>query len=228
VEIILIRHGDPDYANDTLTPKGHEEAKRLAEFLADVPIDAIFQSPNGRARHTCQYTARIKGIEPVTLEWLREVGIMRGDLYLWNAPGTLFLSGSSLPTYEDCLEPHGAMPEGKAQFDRVSNGFDEVMSSFGYVKSGHLYRVENPSDKTIAFFSHHGVIVTLLSYLLHWPLPLAFVHCTIDPTGLTRLRMVEHDGFAQPKMIAFNCLTHLVGARHSSNASPLPGSSADG
>ena len=209
MEIILIRHGDPDYANDTLTPKGHEEAKRLAEFLADVPIDAIFQSPNGRARHTCQYTARIKGIEPVTLEWLREVGIMRGDLYLWNAPGTLFLSGSSLPTYEDCLEPHGAMPEGKAQFDRVSKGFDEVMSSFGYVKSGHLYRVESPSDKTIAFFSHHGVIVTLLSYLLHWPLPLAFVHCTIDPTGLTRLRMVEHDGFAQPKMIAFNCLTHL-------------------
>lgn len=62
MEIILIRHGDPDYANDTLTPKGHEETKRLAEFLADVPIDAIFQSPNGRARHTCQYTARIKGI----------------------------------------------------------------------------------------------------------------------------------------------------------------------
>jgi probable phosphoglycerate mutase len=209
MEIILIRHGDPDYANDTLTPKGHEEAKRLAEFLTDVPIDAIFQSPNGRARHTCEYTARIKGIEPVTLEWLREVGIMRGDLYLWNAPGTLFLSGSSLPSYEDCLEPHGAMPEGKAQFDRVSRGFDEIMASFGYVKSGHLYRVENSNDKTIAFFSHHGVIVTLLSYLLHWPLPLAFVHCRIDPTGLTRLEMAEHEGFAQPKMIAFNCLAHL-------------------
>lgn len=49
MEIILIRHGDPDYANDTLTPRGHEEAKKLARFLADKPIDAIFQSPNGRA-----------------------------------------------------------------------------------------------------------------------------------------------------------------------------------
>jgi len=210
MEIILIRHGDPDYANDTLTPSGHEEARKLARFLADKPIDAIFQSPNGRARHTCEYTSKLKGIEPVTLEWLREVGIKRGDLYLWNAPGPLFLDNSSLPGYEDCLEPHGAMPEGKAQFERVSCGFDEVLASFGYVKDGNLYKIENHSDKTIAFFFHHGVMVTLLSYLLHWPLPLVFVHSTVDPTGMTLLKMVEHEGFAHPKMTAFNSLAHLV------------------
>jgi len=209
MEIILIRHGAPDYANDTLTSRGHEEAKQLAKFLADVPVDAIFQSPNGRARHTCEYTAKTKGIEPVTLEWLREVGIMREGLCLWNAPGTLFLRDSSLPIYEDCLEPHGVMPEGKIQFDRVSQGFDETVASFGYVKSAYLYQVEVPNNKTIMFFCHHGVIVTLLSYLLHWPLPLAFVHCRVDTTGLTRLKMVEHEGFAQPKMSAFNCLAHL-------------------
>ena len=210
MEIILIRHGDPDYANDTLTPRGHEEAKKLARFLADKPMDAIFQSPNGRARHTCEYTSKLKEIEPVTLEWLREVGIKRGDLYLWNAPGPLFLNNSSLPGYEDCLEANGAMPEGKAQFERVSRGFDEVLASFGYVKNGNLYRVENHSDKTIAFFFHHGVMVTLLSYLLHWPLPLAFVHSSVDPTGMTLLRMVEHEGFAHPRMLAFNSLAHLV------------------
>ena len=40
MEILLIRHGDPDYPNDTLTPKGHDEAARLARFLADTPLDA--------------------------------------------------------------------------------------------------------------------------------------------------------------------------------------------
>lgn len=209
MEIILIRHGDPDYAHDTLTPKGHEEAKKLASFLADKPIDAIFQSPNGRARHTCAYTAEIKGMEPVTMDWLREVGIMRGKLYLWNAPGSLFLSDPSLPTYENCLKPDGAMPEGKSQFDLVSKGFDKVAASFGYVKQGHLYRVENPNDKTLAFFCHHGVIATLLSYLIHWALPLTFIHSYIDPTGLTRLKMIERDGIAYPKMLAFNSLAHL-------------------
>jgi broad specificity phosphatase PhoE len=213
LEILLIRHGDPDYANDSLTPKGHEEARRLSRFLAHKRIDAIYQSPKGRARQTCAYTASLKGIEPVTLEWLEEVGIKRGELYLWNAPGPLFLGGASLPAWGDCLEPHGAMPEGKAQFERVSRGFDEVLERHGYAVSGHLYEVRNPSDGTLAFFCHHGVIVTLLSHLLHWPLPLVFVHTTIDPTGVTVLKMVEQQGGAQLKLTALNCLSHLVAER---------------
>ena len=31
MRILFIRHGDPDYANDTLTEKGHREAALLAE-----------------------------------------------------------------------------------------------------------------------------------------------------------------------------------------------------
>lgn len=209
MEIILIRHGDPDYANDTLTPKGHEEAKKLADFLADKRIDAIFQSPNGRAQHTCDYTARMKGIKPVTLKWLGEVGIRRGELYLWNAPGPLFLSGSPLPTYDNWHKPGGAMPEGKAQFDRVSSGFDEVMASFGYVKKGNLYKIQDSNDKVVAFFCHHGVTATLLSYLIHWPLPLTFIHSFVDTTEVTKLKMIENNGFAHLKMFSLNSLAHL-------------------
>ena len=47
MNIILIRHGDPDYVNDTLTAKGHEEANKLCKFLSGTPIDALYQSPNG-------------------------------------------------------------------------------------------------------------------------------------------------------------------------------------
>jgi len=208
--IFLIRHGDPDYANDTLTSKGHREAKKLAKFLANKPIDAIFQSPKGRAKDTCRYTAEKKGIEPVTLDWLSEVSIKRGDLYLWNAPGAVFLSNPQLPTYDSWLEPDGEMPEGRQQFESISKGFDEVMASFGYVKTGHLYFIEKATNSNIAFFCHHGVIVTLLSYLLHWALPLAFVHSTVSTTGLTIINMAETGRLAQPKMIAFNSLPHLL------------------
>jgi broad specificity phosphatase PhoE len=210
MNIIFIRHGDPDYVNDTLTENGHEEAKKLSTFLTNTPIDAIYQSPNGRAKHTCEYTTKIKGIKPITLEWLREVGIKRGELYLWNAPGSLFLSGTSLPEYKTCLDDDGEMPEGKTQFDRVSKGFDEIMAEFGYEKKGYLYQFVNPSNKTIAFFCHHGVIVTLLSYLLHWSLPLIFVHTRIDTTGVVILTMAEHENVAQPKLVTFNSLAHLM------------------
>jgi formamidopyrimidine-DNA glycosylase len=33
MRILIIRHGDPDYEHDTLTEKGHREAKLLAEKL---------------------------------------------------------------------------------------------------------------------------------------------------------------------------------------------------
>ena len=33
MRILIIRHGDPDYENDTLTEKGHREASLLAEKL---------------------------------------------------------------------------------------------------------------------------------------------------------------------------------------------------
>ena len=76
MRILIIRHGDPDYANDTLTEKGHREAKLLAEKLKKEKIDFIYSSPLGRARHTCDYTARAlgKADEVVEKEWLREFG----------------------------------------------------------------------------------------------------------------------------------------------------------
>lgn len=209
MEILLIRHGDPDYADDGLTPRGHEQAQRLARYLSPVALAAIYQSPFGRARQTCAYTARAQGMEPVTLEWLSEVGIMRGELYLWNAPGPLFLCGDSLPHFEGCLEPGGEMPEGKGRFLRVSRGFDEIIASYGYTKRGHMYQVESSSAHTIALFCHAGVILTLLSYLLHWPMPLVFVHCRVDPTGVTHLELVEREGLAHARIVALNSLAHL-------------------
>ena len=34
MEILIVRHGDPDYVNDTLTEKGKVEAQLLAEKLS--------------------------------------------------------------------------------------------------------------------------------------------------------------------------------------------------
>ena len=41
MRILIIRHGDPDYAHDTLTEKGHRETKLLAEKLAKEKIDYL-------------------------------------------------------------------------------------------------------------------------------------------------------------------------------------------
>ena len=78
MRILIIRHGDPDYANDTLTEKGHREASLLAQKLKNEKIDHIYCSPLGRAKDTCAYTAKALGKENevVIHDWLQEFGTL--------------------------------------------------------------------------------------------------------------------------------------------------------
>ena len=222
MEILLIRHGDPDYAHDSLTPRGVSEARQLAASLARLSLDKLYVSPLGRAQETCAWTAESKAMEPITLEWLRERGIKRGSVYLWEAPGEMFLGAETLATQNDWSTADGTsgkMPEGAEQFERVRAGFDALVAEYGYLRQGHGYRVEQPpdarrsdarrSDARIALFCHKGVIMTLLADVLHWALPMLFVSLHIHPTGVTRLEMVERDGFAHLKALAINDLSHL-------------------
>ena len=74
MKLILIRHGDPDYENDTLTPKGRREAQCLAEYLEGTRMDEIYVSPLGRAKHTAGPLLERCGRKAGELEWLREFG----------------------------------------------------------------------------------------------------------------------------------------------------------
>ncbi len=78
MKIYLLRHADPDYENDTITtPRGHDEAKVLADYLRAEGIDTIFSSPMGRAQATARYTAKALGL-PVHIEpWTAELDIRR-------------------------------------------------------------------------------------------------------------------------------------------------------
>lgn len=209
MEILLIRHGDPDYANDTLTEKGLREARQLAEGLREVQIDRIYVSPLGRARATVAPMAQAKRLEPVVLDWLRERGIKRGPVYLWEAPGSMFLERPTLPGVSDWQLPEGAMPEGAEQFSRVRGGFDALMGELGYAREGHGYRVVRHSEERVALLCHKGVVLTMLADMLHWALPAVFVSLHIHPTGVTRLEMVEEGSFAHWKALAINDLSHL-------------------
>jgi broad specificity phosphatase PhoE len=61
LEVVLVRHGESwanlsgDYStahHDSLSPKGHAQAKQLAHHLLPQPFDHVLVSPLGRARET--------------------------------------------------------------------------------------------------------------------------------------------------------------------------------
>ncbi len=212
MEAFLIRHGDPDYENDTLTPNGHQEAQMLAASLAEESLDAIYSSPMGRAQHTMQYTADLTGLDTTVLDWLHEVTAPPVDDWCaWELPGHYSLSGPQLPTLDNWVEQSVFGSSFLPYYNKIAEGFDELMRGYGYEKSGYMYCVNAPTDEKIALFCHKGTTLTLLGYLLHWPLPLIFAHCQISPTGVSRLVWEQsNEHWATPKLQVLNDLSHLA------------------
>ena len=63
MRIIFVRHGDPDYANDTLTEKGWREAALLAERVSGWDVTDFYVSPLGRAQDTASLSLKKDGKE---------------------------------------------------------------------------------------------------------------------------------------------------------------------
>ena len=78
MRLLFIRHGDPDYDNDTLTETGRREAQALAAYMPSLHPGTCFVSPLGRAQETAAIALENvrddagRPVVPGTLDWLQE------------------------------------------------------------------------------------------------------------------------------------------------------------
>jgi len=209
MKLLLIRHGDPDYANDTLTDTGHRQAQLLAESLLDVQIDRLVVSPLGRARHTADYLIRLKKLDFEILEFLKELrGRYTDNLYAWNHHGCDLLAPGHEITKSNWPE---RVPYGKHMgpvYQEFISQFDHFISDFGLERSGDVYQVNRANDETVAVVCHAGVIQTLLSHLLHIPLPVVYSQFRIDPSSVTRLELEQKEGLGVFRLVSLNDMSH--------------------
>jgi probable phosphoglycerate mutase len=84
MEIVLVRHGQPEWVRDglnvdnpPLTDLGHRQAEAMAEFLAaehaESPFDEVWCSPLVRARQTAAPLFRRLSRDEQVAEWLEEI-----------------------------------------------------------------------------------------------------------------------------------------------------------
>jgi probable phosphoglycerate mutase len=80
MEIVLIRHGEPEWVRDglavvdpPLTDRGHRQAERLAEYLRGDEFDEVLVSPLVRARQTAAPLLAALGVDEVIDPWLEEI-----------------------------------------------------------------------------------------------------------------------------------------------------------
>ena len=72
MRLMIVRHGDPDYSIDSLTPKGWKEAELLADRLCKLDIAKFYVSPLGRAKDTASFTLKRLGRGAEEMTWMRE------------------------------------------------------------------------------------------------------------------------------------------------------------
>ena len=168
--LYIIRHADPDYQNDTLTPAGHLEAQALARRLASYRLDRIYCSPMQRARHTMQYTADLVKIPPLVEEWMREFSDWRieedpwGRIMVWDLPGEVIRARQPLPNHDTWHQvPHFNDQIFQEGFEHLKQASDAFLENYGYKREGGRYRILKASPLQIAIFCHQGLGVTWLA-----------------------------------------------------------------
>ena len=218
MKILIIRHGDPDYINDSLTELGKKEAKALAERMKNVKADECYVSPLGRAKETAAYSLEKMNMKATELEWLREFAPVvkrpekSGVAWDW-VPG----DWTNMPNAFDfekwteypALEEAGVRKE----VDWIYSEFDSFLEKHGYKKDGKIFRAVHPNNDTIVLFCHFGLECILLSYLLNLS-PFVLWHASIaPPTSITTVVTEERrEGIAQFRMLSFGDTSHLYAA----------------
>ena len=219
MRLLLIRHGDPDYAADSLTARGRREAELLAERIAPMAIQEYFVSTMGRALDTARPTLQKAGRSARECDWLREfsVGVRRPDcggelsLVPWDWLPRDWSGDPILLDREHWFEhPVFAEVDLKSAYDRVIAAFERVLADCGYVREGLCYRVERPGSETLAFFCHFGVSCVLMSRMMNVS-PMVLWHgLAMAPSSVTTFYTEERrPGIAVFRASAVGDVSHL-------------------
>ena len=219
MRLYIVRHADPDYPNNTITPAGHLEAKALAERFRQLGLDHIYASPLGRAVHTMQYTANALGKSHTIEEWTAELGDCRmkgewGEYCVWDVPGEVIRAKAPFVNAEN-WHTHELFgnPLFRQTFDRVRADSDAFLARHGYVREGGRYRVVRPNREKIAVFCHGGFGLFWLAHLLELPLPLVWSGFHLPASSVTTVLFDERSKtWAVPRCTGVGDTSHLYAA----------------
>ncbi|MCR4779893.1 MAG: histidine phosphatase family protein [Ruminiclostridium sp.] len=218
MRLLIIRHGDPDYENDTLTAKGEREAELLADRVAPLDVKEYYCSPLGRARKTASYTLERAGRGAVICDWLREFDTVpvkdaeTGKPRLaWDQLPAMWTNVREFYDKDEWVRVPMMSAGNMAEAVRnVTEPLDAVLSEHGYTRYGNFYLAEKPNSDTLVFFCHFGVSCVLIGHLLGIS-PMVLWHGAIAlPTSVTTLCTEERrEGIASFRMSGFGDISHL-------------------
>ena len=220
--LFYIRHGEPIYDPDSLTPLGHKQAEAVAKRLALYGLDEIYASSSNRAQQTAQPTAELLKKPVYTLDWCNENYVgpeffarnERGEwrwLYQDEKCRKLFASDEVISLGDKWYE-HKAFsaPHYRSGVERIKRETYSFLKSLGYEhdKKCRFYHAVSPNERRIALFAHEGFGMAFLSTVLDIPYPLFSVRFGLNHSGMSVIRFTG-TGEVIPCLLQLSNDSHL-------------------
>ncbi len=218
MRLYIIRHAEPAYPQDALTPLGHRQAQALARRLVGTGIDRIYSSPFRRALETARYTAEQLGLDVQVEPWTRELedwwipDPILAELPVWQVDGaTIRALAPRLGPESWCRVPPFDPPHLGQGFARLQAAADEFLARHGHIRDGAAYhQTAGAADQTLAVFCHAGFALTWLAYLLDIPPPLLWAGFSLPPGSVTTVVFEPlAAGGAAPRCVGLGDVSHL-------------------
>ena len=229
--LFYVRHGDPDYAIDGLTPLGQQQADAVVARMERIRPDRIFCSNLHRAYLTAKPTADRFGMPITEVDFLDEKkayydmrcecknGMYGDGKYSW---------GMDIPEYRELFTTPEVRKMGRKWhqhpafadhptfgecMERVQKGTDAFLEGLGYRhdKERCAFVAEHPNNERIAVFAHQGVGLIFLAALLDIPYPQLCTHFDLSHSGITVINF-EGDGIVIPRVLQLSNDSHLFAA----------------
>jgi broad specificity phosphatase PhoE len=174
MELVLVRHAEPEWSreglsidNPSLTERGREQARRLADRLAHEHFDAVFVSTMVRAQQTAEPILEVLGVDPVSEDWLEELRMPDWTGTPSAEVDDLFKRALARP-----IEDHWDGMAGGESFrdfhERVTKGVNAALAPLGVVPTDDddpLWEIDDPSSRALVV-AHAGTNATITGHLL--------------------------------------------------------------
>ena len=223
MEIVLIRHGQPEWVKDGeytvdpgLTEIGKKQAEQSASTFEKNSIDEIWVSPLNRAKETLKpFEQRNIAPKIKTFDWLREALDDDEKKLIGESQETIreYFDHRNTRSFEDWMETtHGAYMKGFSE--NIVKNLQESLSDIGVIctdsRYDRLFDLSSSKISKLMIVSHAGTMSTLLSYLLNLPLyPWTWRKFLPRHAGQTFLRSTEISSGHFFRMKEFNNVSFM-------------------
>lgn len=234
MRLLIIRHGDPEYVNDTLTAEGHKQATAVARRLSsgiEGEITHLYTSPMGRAQLTAAATEKALDKKASVEEWTRELSYWprlsssddrpgEGGLAMWDVSAEVVRSRDDVTANSQWAGIPAIAPAAEF-YDVLQRQSDSFVARHGYAREGCRYRMLRRNTDVIAVFCHGGFGLSWIAHLLNLPLAMVWSSFFLPTSSVTTVLFDQRSAdFAYPRAIGVGDIGHL----YKENLLPLPDS----